>query len=71
MSVSQGVDTLKTISSAVLCPTREAAKINPVVTEGKLFDHQQTVKFSFSHVLIIMAAVAVSIPYWKYMGLIS
>jgi DASS family divalent anion:Na+ symporter len=39
-------------------------------TEGRLFDHPQTVKFALVHVLISLAAIAVSYPYWKYMGLI-
>ncbi len=39
-------------------------------TEGRLFDHPQTVKFGLLHVLISLAAIAVSYPYWKYMGLI-
>jgi di/tricarboxylate transporter/CRP-like cAMP-binding protein len=39
-------------------------------TEGRLFDHPQTVKFALAHVLISLAAIAVSYPYWKYMGLI-
>ncbi len=39
-------------------------------TEGRLFDHPQTVRFALAHVLISLAAIAVSYPYWKYMGLI-
>ena len=39
-------------------------------TEGKLFTHGKTVKLAFFHVLIIMAAVLISIPYWQYLGLI-
>ena len=39
-------------------------------TEGRLFDHAQTVKFALAHVLISLAAIAVSYPYWKYLGLI-
>jgi anion transporter len=39
-------------------------------TEGRLFDHPQTVKFGLIHVLISLAAIAISFPYWKYMGLI-
>ena len=39
-------------------------------TEGRLFDHEQTVKLAFLHVLFILAAITVSFPYWKYLGLI-
>ena len=39
-------------------------------TEGKLFDHRQTVKLAFVDVLIIIAAVSISIPYWRHFGLI-
>jgi hypothetical protein len=39
-------------------------------TEGRLFDHAQTVKFALIHVGISLAAIAVSYPYWKYLGLI-
>jgi hypothetical protein len=39
-------------------------------TEGKMFSHEQTLKLAYLHVLIVMAAVAISIPYWKYLGLV-
>ena len=39
-------------------------------TEGRLFDHGQTVKLAFFHVLFVLAAITVSFPYWKYLGLI-
>jgi di/tricarboxylate transporter/CRP-like cAMP-binding protein len=39
-------------------------------TEGRLFDHPQTVKFALIHVAVSLAAIAVSYPYWKYLGLI-
>ncbi len=39
-------------------------------TEGKLFSHDQTLALAFVHVLILMAAVAVSFPYWRWAGLI-
>ena len=39
-------------------------------TEGRLFDHAQTVKFALIHVVIALAAITASYPYWKYMGLI-
>ena len=39
-------------------------------TEGRLLDHPQTVKLALLHVLIAVLAVALSIPYWRYIGLI-
>jgi di/tricarboxylate transporter len=39
-------------------------------TEGRLFDHRQILKPAFVHVLVCLAAVALSIPYWKHVGLI-
>jgi hypothetical protein len=39
-------------------------------TEGRLFDHGQIVKLAFFHVLFVLAAITVSYPYWKYLGLI-
>jgi len=39
-------------------------------TEGRLFDHKQTLKLACVHVFIILAVVAISFPYWKALGLI-
>jgi len=39
-------------------------------TEGKLFSHEQTLRLAFAHVLIVMAAVAISIPYWEWIRLV-
>jgi len=39
-------------------------------TEGKLFSPNQTLRLACLQVLIAMAAVAISIPYWKYLNLI-
>ena len=39
-------------------------------TEGKLFSHDQTLVLAFVHILAVMAAVAVSFPYWRWIGLI-
>jgi hypothetical protein len=35
-----------------------------------MFSHEQTLKLAYLHVLVVMAAVAISIPYWKYLGLV-
>jgi di/tricarboxylate transporter len=39
-------------------------------TEGRLFDHRQTVRLATLHVFIALVAVALSVPYWKYLGMI-
>ncbi len=39
-------------------------------TEGRLFDHRQTMKSALVHVLVCLVAVALSIPFWKHVGLI-
>jgi di/tricarboxylate transporter/CRP-like cAMP-binding protein len=38
-------------------------------SEGRLFEHGQTVKFAFLHVAIAAVAIVLSFPYWKYLGL--
>ncbi|MEO0248398.1 MAG: SLC13 family permease [candidate division WOR-3 bacterium] len=38
--------------------------------EGRLLDHRDTLKLALLHVLFCVLAVACSIPYWQYMGLI-
>jgi anion transporter len=39
-------------------------------TEGRLFNHRQTRAAAVAHVLIVQAAIFVSVPYWQYLGLI-
>lgn len=39
-------------------------------TEGKLFNHEQTVKLAFIRALVILASVAISFVYWRWLGLI-
>jgi branched-chain amino acid transport system substrate-binding protein len=40
-------------------------------TEGRLFDHKQTLQLAFIHIFIIMGAVTISTLYWKYLGMIT
>lgn len=40
-------------------------------TEGKLFEHRQTLPLAFLHILIVLGAVTLSVFYWKYLGLIT
>ena len=39
-------------------------------TEGKMFRHRQALMFSLLHVLIVLVSIALSVPYWKWLGLI-
>ncbi len=38
--------------------------------EGKYFDHSQVIRLAFFNILVELTAVAVSVPYWKHLGLI-
>jgi hypothetical protein len=39
-------------------------------TGGKLFVHKDTTKLALLHIAVVAASVALSVPYWKYLGLI-
>jgi len=39
-------------------------------TEEKLFSHGKTLKLAFVNVAVILIAIALSEPYWKYLGLV-
>jgi di/tricarboxylate transporter len=39
-------------------------------TDGKIFTHKHTVRMAFAHIVIVLAAVAVSVPHWRALGLI-
>ena len=39
-------------------------------TEGKMFRHGQIIKLAFLHVVIVLVSIAMSVPYWKWLGLI-
>jgi hypothetical protein len=39
-------------------------------TEGKLFDHHQTRKAAWAHVVSVFVAIQASIPYWQWLGMI-
>ena len=40
-------------------------------TEGKLFDHRQTLPAAFAYVVAVYLAVLLSVPCWKYLGLVA
>lgn len=39
-------------------------------TERKMFGHGQIIKLASLHVVIVLVSIAVSVPYWKWLGLI-
>ncbi len=39
-------------------------------TEGRMFHHRQVTKLASLHIIIVLTAIALSVPYWKYLGLI-
>jgi len=39
-------------------------------TEQKLFSHEKTLKLALVNVVVILIAIALSEPYWKYLGLV-
>jgi len=39
-------------------------------TEGKMFRHKQIIKLAFLHMAIVLVSIALTIPYWKFLGLI-
>lgn len=39
-------------------------------TEGKVFDHHQTRRAAFAHIVAVQAAIVVSIPWWQHLGLV-
>lgn len=40
-------------------------------SEGKAFDHRQGQRVGLAYAMAVVAAVAVSVPYWMWIGLIS
>lgn len=40
-------------------------------TGGKLFAHNDTTKMALLHIIIVALAVAATVPYWTYLGLIK
>lgn len=40
-------------------------------SEGKLFTHRQTLTLAMVHVAVVLVSIAISVHYWKYIGLIG
>lgn len=52
-------------------PYQNSVYINLLeATEGKVFDHHQTRMAAFAHVVAVQAAIIVSIPWWRFLGLV-
>jgi hypothetical protein len=39
-------------------------------TEGKMFRHKQIINLAFLHMAIVLVSIALTVPYWKFLGLI-
>jgi branched-chain amino acid transport system substrate-binding protein len=39
-------------------------------TEGKMFRHEQIMRLAFLHIAIVLVSIALTVPYWKFLGLI-
>ncbi len=39
-------------------------------TEGKVFDHHQTRRSAIAHIFAVQAAIIVSVPWWRFLGLV-
>jgi hypothetical protein len=58
-------------SNPFLLPNQNMMYMNVVYgTEGKMFCHGQIIKLAFLHILIVLISIALTLPYWKFLGLI-
>ena len=58
-------------SNPFLLPHQNMMYMNIVSgTEGKMFRHGQIIKLAFLHILIVLISIALTLPYWKSLGLI-
>jgi branched-chain amino acid transport system substrate-binding protein len=40
-------------------------------TEGKMFRHGQVTKLAILHIAVVLVSIALTVPYWKYLGLMG
>ena len=40
-------------------------------TEGRMFHPRQVIKLAALHIAVVLVSIAVSVPYWKFLGLIK
>ena len=59
-------------SNPFLLPHQNMMYMNIVSgTEKKMFRHRQIIKLAFLHIVIVLASIALSVPYWRFLGLIQ
>ena len=52
-------------------PYQNSVYINLLeATEGKVFDHHQTRRAAFAHIVAVQAAIVASIPWWRFLDLV-
>ncbi len=52
-------------------PYQNSVYINLLeATEGKVFDHHQTRMAAFAHIAAVLTAIVVSVPWWRFLGLV-
>jgi branched-chain amino acid transport system substrate-binding protein len=58
-------------SNLWLFPYQDSMYMNITsATEGRMFHPKQVTKLAFFHIIIVLIAIALTVPYWKYLGLI-
>jgi len=52
-------------------PYQNSVYINLLeATEGKVFDHHQTRRAALAHIVAVQVAIVISVPWWRFLGLI-
>ena len=58
-------------SNPFFLPNQNMMYINIVSgTEGKMFRHGQVIKLAILHIAVVLVSIALTVPYWKFIGLI-
>ena len=59
-------------SNLWVLPYQDSMYMNIVsATEGRMFHYRQVTKLAFLHIIIVLVAIALTVPYWKSLGLIK
>jgi hypothetical protein len=54
-----------------LIPYQNSVYLNLLeATEGKVFDHHQSRRAAFAHIIAVQVAIAISVPWWRFLGLV-
>jgi anion transporter len=59
-------------SNLWVLPYQDSMYMNIVsATEGRMFHYRQVKKLASLHIVIVLVSIALSVPYWKFLGLIK